>query len=63
MFMASGLILMAVSGLVYGSPRIRKIESELPDMLPEAAPEQVAEQPGSQSAGHLSSQPAGLPPE
>ena len=39
MFVTSSLVLLAATGLVYLNPRLRNIESELPDAVIKAAPE------------------------
>jgi MFS family permease len=36
MLMCSGIFLLVISGLAYANPRVRKIETEIPDVLPEA---------------------------
>ncbi len=44
MFVLTGLILVLISALAWANPRIRRIESELPDAIPEA-PEPAAPEP------------------
>jgi hypothetical protein len=42
MMISSGLILLVVSFLVYLNPRIRNIETEIPDAIPESAPTDIS---------------------
>jgi hypothetical protein len=39
MFVASAAVLLATSGLVYLNPRVRRVESELPDAVVKTEPE------------------------
>jgi MFS family permease len=41
-FVTAAIVLLAATGLVYLSPRLRKVESELPDAVVKAAPEAEA---------------------
>jgi hypothetical protein len=41
-FTLSGLSLLIASALAYANPRIRRVETELPDMLPESSPPEAA---------------------
>jgi len=56
MIICSGLVLLVVSGIAYANPRIRNIETEIPDVVPD---EERVEYPGSPDSARSTSSSAG----
>lgn len=61
MLICSGILLLAASGIAFANPRIRNLESEVPDAVPDQAEEDLSQIPVQQDDRQIFGESASLP--